>query len=266
MKFDFTVGMTQYELIAIIMSAIALSIPLIKYLWNKFVVKPKLTYHPFDQVTFYYNQSGSYLQFGFVLRCEKASAIVNDISVCITRKNNSDRLCLDWSSFISIYNQRVGDNRIIANEVARPIYITKDNLHPLLIQFYITDNDTINKLRRIHTDMRSELSKYPQEFGDGKMEEAIILMRDSEKYKKYYPQLEEELFWKKGDYTLEITTTYNDSKKFVGMFDFSISHEEANNIKNNIDESLVCDLKNKVYNQSNFYVVYKDFKNIRMGK
>ena len=44
MKFDFSVPMTFYELLAIVLAALALIIPLVKWIYDKYIKKLKISF------------------------------------------------------------------------------------------------------------------------------------------------------------------------------------------------------------------------------
>ena len=54
-----TAPMTLYETLALIMSAIAILIPIIQWAWRKWAMKPILKYHPTGRASLWCNTSGS---------------------------------------------------------------------------------------------------------------------------------------------------------------------------------------------------------------
>lgn len=68
MPINFEQPMTTYELIAIILSILALVIPALKWLYDKFLKRLEIDFLPSGMITLLHNRSGSYITLGGVMR------------------------------------------------------------------------------------------------------------------------------------------------------------------------------------------------------
>ena len=121
MKLDFSTPMTSYEFLAILISAIALVFPIIKWAWNKWVRKTKVTFLPSGLVSIFFNKSGSYFSFGGVYSAKNKMATVKSISAIITRKSDKAVLELRWSSFSSPIYRKIAGAYETSFETAHPL-------------------------------------------------------------------------------------------------------------------------------------------------
>ncbi len=128
MKIDFTTPMTFYELLAIILAAIAIIIPIAQAAWKRWIITPKLNFLPTGRATLFFNQSGSYLRVDGVYEAENKPIAVKNISVTVTRKKDGQKLNLSWSSFISPVNQSMVGNYLQTTESAHPFRIEADSI------------------------------------------------------------------------------------------------------------------------------------------
>ena len=78
MKFDFSQPMTAYEVLAIVLAALALLIPVGKWIINRFIKKIKVTFIPSEYVTLSFNRSGAYITLGGVYESKNKSAIIKN--------------------------------------------------------------------------------------------------------------------------------------------------------------------------------------------
>ena len=79
MKFDFSVPMTIYEFLAIVLSAIAILIPIFQAIWKKWIIKEKLNFLPTGRIALFFNQSGSYIRVDGVYEAENKTISVKNI-------------------------------------------------------------------------------------------------------------------------------------------------------------------------------------------
>jgi len=77
------------------LSAIAGLIPVLKCLWNKFMVTSDLYYYPNGQIDLYFNQSGSYVRIDGVYEVKNKNIIFRESKLHIKREINND--CLNLS-------------------------------------------------------------------------------------------------------------------------------------------------------------------------
>lgn len=59
--------MTKYEGVSVVLSIIAIIIPIVQWLWKKLVQKPKVKYYPNGKAMLFFNHSGSYVRIDGVL-------------------------------------------------------------------------------------------------------------------------------------------------------------------------------------------------------
>ena len=107
MKFDFSIPMTSYEMLAVVLSIIAILIPIIQMVWKKWITQEKLNFLPMGTAFLYFNQSGSYLRIDGVYESEHKPVSIKQIAVKVTRQKDDRKLNLQWSSFISPVNQKM---------------------------------------------------------------------------------------------------------------------------------------------------------------
>ena len=80
MPINFEQPMTTYELIAIILSILALVIPALKWLYDKFIKRLKIDFLPSGMITLLHNKSGSYITLGGVYEAKNKSTTIKEIS------------------------------------------------------------------------------------------------------------------------------------------------------------------------------------------
>lgn len=203
MKLDFSVAITAYELLAIVLSMLAIAIPFLKWLYKRIFLRLELKYLPNDYtITIYFNESGAYAELGFVLQCKNASIIVNNIKLCITRISDNATLLLDWSVFLSPYSQRVGGNSVYTHETTHPLKIESNGLQLFIIQYSNTNNETVNKLKQIHAEKMDAMKDW--EYRSKSYDEAIASFKAQPKYSGYCDSILEEFFWKAGNYKFDV--------------------------------------------------------------
>lgn len=240
MKFDFSIPMTFYELLAIALAAIAILIPIVQAVWKRWIVAPKLNFLPTGRVTLFFNQSGSYLRVDGVYEAQNKPIAVKNISIKVTRKKDDQKLNLTWSSFISPVTQSVVGNHLQTTESAHPFRIEADSIMSAFTEFG-DSFDSFGKTFRTNTaalfkqipGLRSANSTY---------EEAMKQYRASADYAAARSRLEKEFFWEIGKYNLEIIAEYGKTSKAF-HYQISVDEHEHQRLTENIDEALLSPLK-----------------------
>ena len=105
MELDFST-ISIYELLALILSAVAIFVPLIKWAWNKWITKPILNFLPTGKAQIFTNRSGSYMELDGVFEAQKKPVTIKQMSLKVKRKKDDKILNLNWSTFVSPVNQK----------------------------------------------------------------------------------------------------------------------------------------------------------------
>ena len=99
MTIDLT-KITFYELLSLILSTLAILIPIIKLVWKKCILKEKLDFYPLKKAYLSCNKMGSYIRIDGVFEAHNKSISIKDIDINITRKKDSKKLNLKFFVFI----------------------------------------------------------------------------------------------------------------------------------------------------------------------
>ncbi len=240
MKVDFTLPMSFYELLAIILAAVAIIIPIVQAIWKKWITQARLFFISTGRALVYFNQSGSYIRIDGVFEAQHKPVSIKKLDATITRKRDKRELNLSWSSFISPINQTLIGNTVQTMESAHPFRIDADNVMCAFTEFGDSFDsfgktfrrDTaklfsqIPELQILHTDFASALSAY----------------QSSTEYAKAKELLNKEFMWEIGKYDVTISASYrNKVKQF--FYTFSIDEATNESLSKNIEESLVSPLK-----------------------
>ena len=85
MNIDFSTPMTFYELVAIILAAVAIIIPIAQAVWKKWFITAKLSFLPTGRALLFFNQSGSYIRIDGVYESERKPISIKKIKIKVTR-------------------------------------------------------------------------------------------------------------------------------------------------------------------------------------
>lgn len=240
MKFDFSIPMTFYELLAIVLAAIAIIIPIMQAVWKRWIVAPKLNFLPTGRVTLFFNQSGSYLRVDGVYEAQNKPIAVKNISVKVTRKKDDQKLNLSWSSFISPVNQSMIGAYLQTTESAHPFRIEADSIMSAFTEF----GDAYDSFGKTFKSNTSTLFKQISNIRmvNNSYEEALQQYKTSPDYAAARSRLEKEFFWEIGKYNLEIVAEYGKKSKTF-QYEISVGEYEHDRLADNIDEALLSPLK-----------------------
>lgn len=114
MKFDFSIPMTSYEMLAVVLSIIAILIPIIQMVWKKWIIQEKLNFLSTGTAFLYFNQSGSYLRIDGVYESVHKPVSIKQLPLKLPDQKDDRKLNLQWSSFISP-GQSKDDGKLRAN-------------------------------------------------------------------------------------------------------------------------------------------------------
>ena len=242
MTIDFDTPMTFYELLAIILAAVAIIVPIVQVIWKKWIQRARLNYISNGKARLLFNQSGSYLQIDGVYEAINKPISVKKVSIQVNREKNNDKLNLTWSTFRSPIYQNIAGNALQTTETAHPFRIDADSIMCAFIEFadnFDSFGKTFNQETKTLFESIAQIRKDYDEYS-----EALSKYQSSEEYKRVRSIIEKDFFWNIGQYNIELTTFYkNKSVKY--SFTFSISESDYKKLISNIEESLVSPLKDK---------------------
>lgn len=240
--------MTIYERLSVILSIIAILIPIGKLIWSKYLCKPKLLYYTNQKAVIFFNQSGAYIRIDGVFEAKNKSITIKKVDLKLTRSIDDKQLNLSWSSFISPVSQSIIGNYLQSTEKAHPIRVEADSVCCAFTEFA----DEYESAWKIFNRHSLKLNKMISEFQDNRIEyaEALEKYKDSDEYKEAYKALLDYFYWQISKYKIEITAYYlKGSTNF--KFGFEINENDNSKLNENIEEALLILLK-KVYGvQSN---------------
>lgn len=251
MNIDLSAPMTLYELIAIVISVIALSMQIIPKIYNHFFKKINLLFIPNRDIKLLFNQSGSYIHIYGVFESKNKTSIIRNITAKVTRKADNAAYNFSWSTFISPIRQNYSNNTYINTyETAHPIMIIKDHLFPAFIEYADPASSSAIVIANCLEILQNNIPNILQQYNN---------FTDASQYYLNNPQcinikntLNNEFIWKAGEYELEINVEYNNTNKLFN-YTFNISQQEYIKLYKNIDETILCDLKSNYLMRINFY-------------
>lgn len=233
---------TIYELLALCVSLIAILIPIVQWVWKKFVVRPDLKHYPTGRAYLFTNKSGSYIQFQGVFEALKKSISIRNIKLKIVRKKDDKALNLTWAVLMSPVNQQIVGAYASASEIAHPFRIEADSVACAFIEFsdfYGASEKTLRPYferleEAIHTiDIRNK--SYDEAY-----KEFVAL----DEYKDIKRTMEQEMFWIISEYEMILEVEY-DEQQVLFHYNFDVSNENVDDLKHNTDETITSLLKNK---------------------
>lgn len=232
--------MTVYEKWALVLSVVAILIPIIQWAWKKWIMTAKVKYYPTGQATLFFNQSGSYIRINGVLEAERSAATIKKMSVALTRKQDERKLNLVWSYLISPVNQSMLGNYLQTMEAAHPFRVEADSVACAFIEYSDPSDSSGIKIRKICSDLFSHMQKTIQ---DHPYDEAMSVFSKSPEYLNAKNSLLSDFFWEIGKYTAVVTVEYDKQKTKTFSLEFTVTEQMSNDLRNNIDESLIAKVK-----------------------
>lgn len=232
--------MTVYEKWALILAGLALLIPLIQWIWKKWIITAKVRYYPTGQAMLYFNQSGSYIRFYGVLESERKATTIKKLSLVLTRNLDDRKLNLVWSCLISPVNQNMLGNYMQTMETAHPFRIEADSVACAFVEYSDPSDSSGIKIRKICSYMAPLVQKCSSE---RTYDEALAVFSKSPEYIDAKNNLLSDFFWEIGKYSADITVEYNKQKAKTFTYEFTVSEQDSMDLRNNIDEVLIAKLK-----------------------
>lgn len=251
MEVDFS-KITVYEIIALILSFIAIVTPIVQWMWRKWVVKAILNHLPTGKVCACFNRSGSYLKIESVYEALRKPVSVKHIAIKMTRMQDDKKLNQVWSSFWSPVTQNFKGSYSSTIEGAHPFRVEANSITTAFTEF----EDPQNTLNRSIVDFEQKIDFFIKDCLDRMYTFPMAL----EEFKKqsFYSEmrrlLEQEFFWKIGIFKVDLIVKYNETEKMFS-YSFEINERDYEKLRHNLEETLIINIKNA-------YQVKFDFQNV----
>ena len=232
--------MTVYEKWALILSAIAIVIPIIQAAYKKWIATAKVKFYPTGQATLFFNQSGSYIRINGVIESERSAATIKKMSIVLTRKRDDRKLNLVWSCLISPVNASMLGNYVQTTEAAHPFRVEADSVACAFVEYSDPSDSSGIKIRKECSNLA------PLVLQSGKnhtYEEALAIFSKSPEYIDAKNSLSNEFYWEIGKYSVDVSVEYNKRKAKTFSYEFTVTEQNSMDLRNNIDESLIAKLK-----------------------
>lgn len=233
-------AMTVYEKWALILSAIAILIPIIQWVWKKWIVQPKLNHYHTGYLYLFINRSGSYLRVDSVYEALNKPISIKHISAKALREHDHSQRDYIWSTFTSPTNFQFVGNSAFSNETAHPFRIEADHIYCAFTEFADKDNSAYRSFAGWNEKLTGEAGQLLSQ--QVSYTDALKRYVETEAYTNAKHELSNELFWKIGSYQLSIFAEYGSVKKAF-QFQFDVTQEQYQQLLHNIDETLVAPLK-----------------------
>lgn len=237
--------MSAYETASLWMSGIAILlsivIPVIQVAYKRFR-KPNLRILPFEHqaLKLYFNNSLNSIGINFSIACDKAPCIVGSIRATVVRKSDNKRMNFRWSLLEPVWINwaNVGSNTASLNSasLARPLRLSADSLEPLSVSFEAVDRGSIQHITSAKDALylKNPSDSFPYEH-------YAKYIRNDPDYRQLCTDIEQELFWVKGGYRLEIDITYDTKGIAHEEYNFELSDDQERFLRCNIDHIAICD-------------------------
>jgi len=247
-------SMTEYEIISTTISIIALTlsilIPLLQWIWRKWIVKAKVKYYSTGQATLFFNKDGSYIQINGIVESEGKTTTIKKIKIIVTRKRDDLKLNLTWSHSVSPVSQSILGNYVQTTELSHPFRVEADNFACAFVVYSDIFNSSGIKIRNICANLINETQEIYQEIN---YNQALNRLLTSASYINAKGQITNECFWETGKYAVDIIVEYGEQDVKSFPYEFYISEQNYFELQKNIDEILITQLKINYRVNSYFY-------------
>lgn len=240
MIIDFT-KITIYEILALLLSLIAILVPLFKWLWRTLFVKAKLKFIPNGKITLFFNKSGAYIRIDGAYEALNKSVTIKNGKVRITREDNTV-LKQDWSVFISPAWQNFSGNIASSNEYAHPFRLEANSLICAFVEYADPFNKGNILWQKIENKLNPVALKLQKEYEN--FDEALKAFKASPDFTQAYRDLQATFFWQAGKYKLSIENQY-ETKEAKFEYRFTLQQYDVDKLNGNIDKVLVSILSEK---------------------
>lgn len=232
---------TIYEILALLLSLIAILVPLFKWLWRTWFVKAKLKFIPNGKILLFFNRSGAYVRIDGAYEALNKSVTIKNGKVQITREDNT-ALKQDWSVFISPAWQNFSGSIASSNEYAHPFRLEANSLICAFVEYADPFNKgnilwkkIEDKLNPIALTLKSEYENY---------KDALNAFKATTEFVQAHRDLQDIFFWEAGKYNLSIENQY-ESKKAIFQYSFTLQQYDVDKLNGNIEKILVGILSEK---------------------
>ena len=254
MTIDFKTPMTFYELLAIILAIASIVIPFIKWIWKKWITKPKLNHLITGRAFLFINRSGSYMQIEGVYDAKNKSILIRKIKLKLLRKKDDKSLNLLWAAFISPINQRFVGTFASTTEMVHPFRIEQNSMVAAFTEFSDWFNSSERTFQPYYENLMKEASKLVSK--NYNYDQALDEYTKADTYEKALSALQKELFWEIGKYRATLQVDY-DHKTTNFIYEFEINAETSDLLSHNVKETLIAPLKD-------VYKVPYSFKSVQV--
>lgn len=261
MTINFEQPMTVYEIIAIILSALALVMPVVKWSYDKYLKRLEIDFLPSGMITLFHNRSGSYISLGGVYEAQNKPATIKEISAKVVRKSDNATLSLIWSTFPSPVYRKVAGNFETSFEAAHPFKVDADTLAPAFVEF----SNSASNMDEISNGILSPVVNASIPL----LSQPNIALLAVDASVKALPEystaklaLNDHFFWKSGSYEI-ILTTIHSKGSFEKKYEFQLSNDESTSIRHNIDNLLVAHVAEHFRCSLQMNSVRKEFNEIK---
>lgn len=251
--------MTIFEWISIILSIIAILIPIVQWLWKKFVQKPKVKYYPNGKAILFFNQSGSYVRIDGVLEAINQPVSIKKLELAIVRKSDDRKLNLSWSTFISPITQSIVGAVSQTTEKAHPFRIEADSIACAFTEFADEYNSA---WKNIILNTKELFNSIPDVKGAHQnYQDARAAYMNSDLYQTAKLNISKEFLWEISKYDLILTVLYL-NKKMTFKYQIEVDENDKQLLSQNIDESLLYPLKDAYEVSRTFNTIEKELRDI----
>ena len=242
--------MTPYEIVAICLSSIAILIPIIQWAWKKWIKRPIINYYPSGKITLFFNQSGSYVRLDGAVEAINKSISIQKINMQIVRCSDDKHLNLTWSCFISPITQNFIGVISHSTEAAHPFKILEDQVSCVFTEFSDDTYGAGKRWAQNTKDLFAHMATLRQECTN--YDDAVSKYKNYPEFNLAKQAISRDFFWEIGKYKFNIEFCFLD-KKVKFDYEFNINETEYIDLKNNIEESLICPLKDAYNIQRMFH-------------
>ncbi|MBQ3262810.1 MAG: hypothetical protein IJH52_06520 [Oscillospiraceae bacterium] len=239
-----TTVLSRYETITTVLSIIAICvsilIPLVQWVYKKWIATAIVKFYPTGQATLFFNQSGSYIRINGVVESERSAATIKKMSIVLTRKRDDRKLNLDWSFLISPVNANLLGNYVQTTEAAHPFRVEADSVACSFVEYSDPSDSSGIKIRNICSNLAPLVS---QCVNNHTYEEALDIFSKSPEYIDAKNSLLSDFYWEIGKYSVDVSIEYSKRKTKTFSYEFTVTEQNSKDLRNNIDESLIAKLK-----------------------
>lgn len=243
--------MTKYEVSALVLSVVAIVIPIVQWIWRTWIIKPVLRFYPTGRAYLFINKSGSYMRIDGVYEALRKPISIKSASVLVKRKKDGAALNLQWSSFLNPANQQIMGAIASASEIAHPFRIDANNVCCAFTEYADFFNSSYKTLQPYFDRLQSDIGSIMRLVGEGAQYLDVCReYRELPSYKAAREAMFKEFFWEIGKYEIILTVCYNAREKKEFRYAFEVSGETRNLLVQNIGiimESILNDYMRRTY-------------------